>query len=126
MGGIRKPRLGNTALLQEAAELGILLPGDESSALGYANGRNINYSNPDARNWYASKEEHYLTDGVSFFWNDEGETDFFTFHFWNEAQVQTLRLVNATRRFYSINRAWTPGITRTRTLTGLPEWCVWV
>ena len=32
MGGIRKPRLGNTGLLQEAAAKGYLLPGDEVSS----------------------------------------------------------------------------------------------
>ena len=51
-------------------------------------------------------------DGVAFFWNDEGETDYFTFHDWNLAQAQTPANVDPTRRFYSINRAWSPGMAR--------------
>ena len=82
MGGIRKPRLGNTALLDEARQKGFLLPGGEASEakLGYANQRNINYSIPAARDWYAQHQKHYIADGVAFFWNDEGETDYYTFH----------------------------------------------
>ena len=34
----------------------------------------------------AHRQEHYYGDGVSFFWNDEGETDYFTFHYWTLAQ----------------------------------------
>jgi len=49
---------------------------------------------------------------VSFFWNDEGETDYFAFHYWNMAQAETLAMVDATARFYSINRAWSPGMAR--------------
>jgi len=112
MGGIRKPRLGNTALLKEALAKGFILPGGERRGVGYADQRNINFSIPEARDWYAEKQAHYISDGVDFFWNDEGETDYFTFHNWNVAQLQTLRSKNATRRFYSLNRAWTPGMAR--------------
>ena len=49
---------------------------------------------------------------MSFFWNDEGETDYFTFYYWNVAQRQTLAAHNSTARFYSINRAWSPGMAR--------------
>jgi len=36
----------------------------------------------------------------------------YTFYWWNVAQLATMRKVNATRRFFSINRAWTPGTAR--------------
>ena len=51
MGGIRKPRLGNTALLQEAQSKGYLFAGGElaQGELGYAEQRNINFSLPAAR-----------------------------------------------------------------------------
>ena len=117
MGGIRKPRLGNTDLLNEARAKGFLLPGGEMRAqrrgVGlYAEQRNINFSSPAAREWYVEKQKHYLADGVSFFWNDEGETDYYTFHWWNVAQAQTVQAVRPGARFYSINRAWTPGMAR--------------
>jgi len=112
MGGIRKPRLGNTALLKEAQGKGYLFAGGELGELGYAEARNINYSIPEARTWYAKHQAHYIPDGVDFFWNDEGETDYFTFHNWNLAQIETLRTSEPDRRFFSINRAWTPGMAR--------------
>jgi len=82
------------------------------SSVRYADQRNINYSIAAAREWYAEHQKHYLSDGVSFFWNDEGETDYFTFHYWNVAQKLTLAKVDASARFYSINRAWSPGMAR--------------
>jgi len=68
MGGIRKPRLGNTELLKFAKSKGYILPGDEMlGASGskqlegvlYADQRNINYSIPEARTWYAEQQAHY-------------------------------------------------------------------
>lgn len=113
MGGIRKPRLGNTATLAMAKAAGYLLPGGEfeSKKLGYAEGRNLNYT-AATRDWYAKQEAPLLAAGVDFFWNDEGETDYFTFHWWNVAQLATLRMTEATKRFFSINRAWSPGMAR--------------
>jgi alpha-glucosidase len=115
MGGIRKPRLGNTDLLTFAKSKGWIFPGGEADRdlLGlYAMQRNVNYSIPEARDWYAQQQAHYYSDGVSFFWNDEGETDFFTFYWWNVAQLQSLRMKSENKRFFSINRAWSPGIAR--------------
>ena len=115
MGGIRKPRLGGTSMISEARAKGYLLPGGELSGdgqVGYAERRNINYSIPAARAWYAEHQKHYYDEGVSFFWNDEGETDYFTFHWWNVAQADSLRQIDPTQRFYSINRAWSPGMAR--------------
>ena len=30
---------------------------------------------------------------MSFWWNDEGETDYFTFHWWNVAEQEALQAV---------------------------------
>ena len=116
-GGIRKPRLGNTALLDEARSLGLLLPGGESGGNAenpndYAQKRNLNFSDPAARAWYVEHQAHYRRDGVEFFWNDEGETDYFTYHHWNLAQLDGLRAQDASKRFFSLNRAFTPGLAR--------------
>lgn len=121
MGGIRKPRLGNTDLLKFAKSKGYILPGGEMVSTSgskqlevglYAEQRNINYSMPEARTWYAQQQAHYYDDGVSFFWNDEGETDYFTFYWWNVAQLESLRMTQGDSRFFSINRAWSPGMAR--------------
>lgn len=118
-GGLRKPRLGNTQLLNEARAKGWLLPGAEPGGRyppdvtkSYAWRRNINFSIPEARQWYGQQLAHYLDDGVEFWWNDEGETDYFTFYWWNVAENDLLRKLNPTKRFYSLNRAWSPGMAR--------------
>ena len=64
-----------------------------SHAGGAAGGsRNLNYSNPDVREWYQQQMQHYHTINggaapVEFWWNDEGEADYFVFHFWNAAEI---------------------------------------
>jgi len=120
--GIRKPRYGNSDVLKFAKSKGWILPQGEPAgdAPGppdqppgyYAQGRQVNYSNPEARAWYAEHMAHYTTEGVDFWWNDEGETDFYTFHWWNVAQQDAMRSVDPSRRFYTLNRAFTPGTAR--------------
>ena len=52
------------------------------------------------------------TAGVDFWWNDEGETDYFTFWFWNLAEITGAKIVDATKRFWTINRSYSPGMHR--------------
>uniref|UniRef100_A0A7S3NMC6 Glycoside hydrolase family 31 N-terminal domain-containing protein n=1 Tax=Aureoumbra lagunensis TaxID=44058 RepID=A0A7S3NMC6_9STRA len=107
-GGIRKPRLGNTQLLEYArSQYSWILPGGEE--LGYADGRNLNFANNSLQSWYANKQQHYLNENVSFFWNDEGETNYFTFYYWAIAQLFN---VPNSNRYFSLNRAWIPGMAR--------------
>ncbi len=56
------------------------------------------------RDWYAQQLGHFTPDGVDFWWNDEGETQYFTFHYWNIAEMASLAASAPTRRFLSINR----------------------
>ena len=67
-GGIRKPRLGTSALLVYAQSQGWLM-GQGGDPNGKPNGsRNINYSMPALFDWYAQQNGQYLQDGVQFFW----------------------------------------------------------
>jgi len=106
-GGIRKPRLGNDKLLTEARDKGWMLPGGVNGK-----DRNLNLSIEAARDWYAEENNHYLKDGVDFWWNDEGEVTFFMFDEWNDALVSGWNKINPMRRFFSLNRAHTPGMQR--------------
>ena len=117
-GGIRKPRLGNSALLVMAQQQGWLM-GQGGDPAGKPDGtRNLNYSRADVRDWYALQNAQYLKDGVLYFWNDEGEDDYFTFTLWNQAEVATqLASASPTRRFVSINRAFAPGAARLGAVT---------
>ena len=107
-GGIRKPRLGNTALLQMANSKGWI----NSEGTSGINLRNLNFSIPAVRSWYSKMNAHYLPDGVDFWWNDEAEYQYFAFYNWNSAQVGELSAYDSKRRFFSLNRAFTPGMQR--------------
>ena len=63
-------------------------------------------------NRYAANSSHFLSDGVSFWWNDEGETDWFTYHWWNTAQGKEWEVAQPGERQFSLNRAFTPGMQR--------------
>ena len=54
---------------------------------------------------YAKNSEHFVSDGIDFWWNDEGETQWFTYHWWNAAQKAEALAVFPHRRIWSINRA---------------------
>jgi alpha-glucosidase len=110
MGGIRKPRIGNAATLSSIKAKGWILPQGEPE--NYAGGRCLDFSRPDVREWYSRQLGQYLDDGIDFWWNDEGETDYFTYHWWNVAQVEAVRAKNENKRFYSLNRAFSPGMAR--------------
>lgn len=139
MGGIRKPRLGNTHHLEKARASGWLLPGgapggqyppDFQASRAY--GRNLDFSKQDVRDWYSMQLKNLLDTGVDFWWNDEGETNYFTYFWWNLAQLKATKLpspmvststtaqpIEATvvepkspKRFFSLNRAFTPGLAR--------------
>eukprot|EP01065_Artemidia_motanka_P034902 TRINITY_DN42891_c0_g1_i1.p1 TRINITY_DN42891_c0_g1~~TRINITY_DN42891_c0_g1_i1.p1 ORF type:complete len:918 (+),score=321.35 TRINITY_DN42891_c0_g1_i1:69-2822(+) len=109
-GGIRKPRLGNTGLLNHARSQGWLISVGGGGAAG--GNRNLNYSIADLRTWYQQQSRHYLEDGVNFWWNDEGESTFFTTHWWNQAEVDMLHDFDPARRFFTINRDFTTGMQR--------------
>jgi len=114
MAGIRKPRMGDASRLEFLKAKGWILggPGEGGEPEGYAVGRGVNYSIPAARKWYGRHMSHYLEAGVDFWWNDEGEDDYYNFHWWNIAQLEVLRTRNVSKRFFSINRAFSPGMAR--------------
>ncbi|CAK9084348.1 unnamed protein product, partial [Durusdinium trenchii] len=121
--GIRKPRMGNSAVIEELEDKKWLLPHCEPAGRyppvypGYSCGRNVDFSIPEARDWYAKELQPLLNAGMSFWWNDEGETDYFTNHWWNVAQKKALEtwsnnMALPQHRFFSLNRAFTPGLSR--------------
>mmetsp|Transcript_14254 Transcript_14254/g.24735 ORF Transcript_14254/g.24735 Transcript_14254/m.24735 type:complete len:552 (-) Transcript_14254:179-1834(-) len=116
--GIRKPRVGNSKTIVDVRKKGWLLQNCEPSGSyppiypGYACGRSLNYSMPAVRKWYAEKLQPLLDDGMAFWWNDEGETDYFTFHYWNVAEKEAQENWQPASRFFSLNRAFSPGMAR--------------
>ena len=110
-GGIRKPRLGNSELLVMAHSKNWTVDADHSG--GAPGGtRNLNYTVTALREWYAEQHAHYLKEGVDFWWNDEGETYYFAFYYWNLAQVAGLATYDSKKRFWTINRSYSLGMSR--------------
>eukprot|EP00038_Savillea_parva_P031160 m.83348 g.83348 ORF g.83348 m.83348 type:complete len:913 (-) comp9532_c0_seq2:3272-6010(-) len=111
-GGIRKPRSYSNVNLSN--ESGWLL--EAGSNVG-AGGNNWNYSVADMREWYTKNHLHFLDDGVDFWWNDEGETQFFTYLYWNIAQQAQWAASKPNQRHFTINRAFQPGMQRFPAIT---------
>jgi alpha-glucosidase len=103
--GIRKPRLGNNILLDSARKNGWLIRPTSNS-------RDLDYSKADLRKWYAEKNKPLLDAGVAGWWNDEGESYYTCYYWWNKAQFDLLASVKPNYRHFTLNRAFTPGNQR--------------
>lgn len=106
-GGIRKPRTYSNQALSKAN--GWLLPDNFSVGAGP---NNWNMSLPEWSNWWIPQTAHFTADGMDYFWNDEGETQWFTYSWWNIAEAAAQALISPLKRFWSINRSFQPGMQR--------------
>jgi alpha-glucosidase len=111
--GIRKPRLGNTANLAMARSKGWILPENPNDPNGEGiRKRDFDFSNPEARKWWEKNNRKFLLAGMAGFWDDEGETNYTEYSYWNLAENELLEKVKPGARFWSINRALAPGLQR--------------
>eukprot|EP00045_Choanoeca_perplexa_P013099 m.146330 g.146330 ORF g.146330 m.146330 type:complete len:730 (-) comp16236_c1_seq1:702-2891(-) len=105
--GIRKPRSYSNIELSNTS--GWLLP--DSFQVG-AGDNNWNFTVEAFRDWYTKNHLHFLQDGVDYWWNDEGETQWFTYLLWNLAQQEQFAAVRPNQRMFTVNRAFQPGMQR--------------
>jgi alpha-glucosidase len=103
--GIRKPRLGNTANLDLARSKGWLM----NAGIG---NRDINFSIDSLRLWYATQTEPLLDAGIDAWWDDEGESYYTCYYWWNKTQSDLRDSVRPNDRHFTINRAFSPGSQR--------------
>ncbi len=103
--GIRKPRLGNTALLDTARKNGWLISPKTDS-------RDLNFSNASLRKWYEEKNRPLIKAGVDAWWDDEGESYYTCYYWWNTAQRDLLASARPNYRHFTLNRAFSPGNQR--------------
>lgn len=103
--GIRKPRLGNTALLDTARKNGWLISPNTDN-------RDLNFSNPGLRKWFEEKTRPMLKTGVDAWWDDEGESYYTCYYWWNTAQYHLLASARPNYRHFTLNRAFSPGNQR--------------
>lgn len=103
--GIRKPRLGNAAALDTARKNGWLISPKTDN-------RDLNFSNPGLRKWYADKNKPLIKAGADAWWDDEGESYYTCYYWWNKAQFDLLASARPNYRHFTLNRAFSPGTQR--------------
>ena len=103
--GIRKPRLGNNLLLDTARKNGWLMNPNTDS-------RDMKFANADLRHWFEEKTRPLLNAGVSAWWDDEGESYYTCYYWWNTAQRDLLASTRPNYRHFTLNRAFSPGNQR--------------
>jgi alpha-glucosidase len=110
---IRKPRIGDQETLKMLREKNWLLAaGGNGEVADLMNKRDLDFRNPEVRKWYADQLYPMLKDGVAGWWNDEGESSYTKYYYWNLAQVDMLNRHEANLRHWSLNRSFEPGLQR--------------
>jgi alpha-glucosidase len=107
--GIRKPRLGNrdTLAMSRAKGWNLQIENDEKY-----HSRDVNFGNPDFREWYIGQSAGLLQAGIDGWWNDEGESMFTTYYYWNRTEAEALARYRPGQRLWTLNRAFSPGVQR--------------
>jgi alpha-glucosidase len=108
---IRKPRVGNSAVLEMLRKNHWDLP-ERQSVKGMLANRMIGYRNPHAGEWYARQLGPQLDAGLAGWWNDEGEATYTTYHYWIMAEQEAQTKFKPNTRLWTINRAFSPGLQR--------------
>ena len=110
---IRKPRIGDAAtLLMIHAHKWVRPTGANGERANGFDARDLDFENPQVRTWYAGRLRQMIEDGVAGWWNDEGETFYTKYYYWNQAEFDALAQFRPGARPWSINRAFQPGMQR--------------
>ncbi len=111
--GIRKPRLGNSDNLVKARAEGWILPANpDDPNSDNIRKRNLDFSNPATQAYWQVNNRKFVVAGMPGFWNDEGETNFTEYSYWNLTEYNLFHDIDPNARFWSINRAFAPGVQR--------------
>ncbi|MHC4882929.1 MAG: TIM-barrel domain-containing protein, partial [Planctomycetota bacterium] len=113
--GIRKPRLANAGVLTECRKKGMMLnhTPDGEPRVGGIHARDMDFKQAAVREWYGEQHKSLFEDGVDGWWNDEGEASYSLYANWNLAQVEAQAKYRPNTRYWSLNRAFSPGLART-------------
>ncbi len=111
--GIRKPRIGNSENLAMARSKGWILPSNPEDPNGDdIKTRNLDYANPAVQAWWQENNRKFIEAGMAGFWNDEGETTYTEYSYWNQTEAGLFRQFDPNARFWSLNRSFAPGLQR--------------
>lgn len=108
--GIRKPRMGNSETLAMIRKKQWNLPGLKGREKFES--RDVNFANPDFREWYIAQSAPLLAAGIDGWWNDEGEAAYTMYFYWNLAENDGLAQSRPGARLWTLNRAFSPGLQR--------------
>ena len=108
--GIRKPRMGNADTLALIRKNHWDLSRD--SAKEKFESRDVNFADPDFREWYISQSADLFNAGIDGWWNDEGEATFTTYYYWNLTEQKALERYRPGARLWTLNRAFSPGLQK--------------
>ena len=103
--GIRKARLGDSLRLAMAHN-------NNWITFSEYNNRDMDFRNPELREWYIQQSTPLLKTGIDAWWNDEGESYYSCYYWWNKAEYDMLAEVRPGARHFSINRSFSPGNQR--------------
>jgi alpha-glucosidase len=111
--GIRKPRLGNSDNLVKARANGWILPANPNDPNSdNIRKRNLDFSQPAVQSFWQENNRKFVEAGMPGFWNDEGETNFTEYSYWNLTELNLFHEIDPNTRFWSLNRAFAPGLQR--------------
>ena len=107
--GIRKPRMGNSDVLAMIRAKGWNLQTEKGEKY---HSRDVNFANPEFREWYVGHLAGLLRAGVDGWWDDEGEGAYTTYFYWNFAEREAQQRYKPGQRMWALNRAFSPGVQR--------------
>lgn len=106
---IRKPRMGNAETLAMIRANHWNLPISDRAKF---ESRDVNFADPDFREWYIAKTAPLLEAGIDGWWNDEGEAAFTLYYYWNLTEQEALARYRPGARLWTLNRAFSPGLQK--------------
>ena len=101
--------MGNRDSLAMARAKGWTLPVENDENY---HSRDLNFGNPEFREWYIGQSAGLLQAGIDGWWNDEGESTFTTYYYWNLTEAEALARYRPGMRLWTLNRAFSPGLQR--------------
>src|SRR5580698_5582403 len=99
--------MGNSDTLAMMRERHESLPG--LSGRENFESRDVDFANPDFREWYISQSAPLLAAGIDGWWDDEGEAAYTMYYYWNLTEKEALARYRPGARLWTLNRAFSPG-----------------
>ena len=110
---IRKPRIGDREMLAMLHDRKwIRVAGRNGEKGNRVDARDIDFENPAVRKWYGRRLQPMIESGIAGWWNDEGESTYTKYYFWNQAEADALAKFRPNFRHWSLNRSFQPGLQR--------------